>query len=222
MNLNRIQKIGILSDTHGLLRPEVIAGLQGVDHIIHAGDIDHEGVIRELEKIAPVTVVRGNADKEWAKDLPESALLELEGVKIFVIHNKGKIIGLPEGVDVVVFGHTHKYTEIKKDGVAWFNPGCCGKRRPGQEVSYAIMETTGQGVFSFEKQTVDTGTATPEKLPVQMDKVIKKAMKLTDRGESPAEIAKACKIEEELAESICRMYLTHPGIDVNGILQRIT
>ena len=205
MNLNRIQKIGILSDTHGLLRSEVIAGLQGVDYIIHAGDIDHEGVIRELEKIAP-----------------ETALLELEGVKIFVIHNKGKITGLPEGVDVVVFGHTHKYTEIKKDGVTWFNPGCCGKRRPGQEVSYAIMEITRQDGLSFEKRTVETTPEEPGKRPVQqMDKVIRKAMKLTDRGESTAEIAKACKIEEELAESICRMYLTHPGIDVNGILQRI-
>jgi putative phosphoesterase len=215
-------KIGILSDTHGLLRSEVIAGLQGVDHIIHAGDIDHEGVIRELEKIAPVTVVRGNADKEWAKDLPETADLEFAGVRILVIHNKGKITSLPEGVDVVVFGHTHKYTELEKDGVSWFNPGCCGKRRPGQEVSYAIMEIDEQGVFSFEKRTVDTAPAVPVKTPVQqMDKVIRKAMKLTDRGASTAEIAKACKIEEELAESICRMYLTHPGIDVNGILQRI-
>ena len=215
-------KIGILSDTHGLLRPEVIAGLRGVDHIIHAGDIDHEAVIRELEKIAPVTVVRGNADKEWAKDLPETADLEFAGVRIFVIHNKGKITSLPEGVDVVVFGHTHKYTELEKDGVSWFNPGCCGKRRPGQEVSYAIMEIDEQGVFSFEKRTVETTPAVPVKTPVQqMDKVIKKVVKLTDRGMSPTEIAKACKIEEELAESICRMYLTHPGIDVNGILQRI-
>ena len=216
-------KVGILSDTHGLLRSEVIAGLQGVDHIIHAGDIDHEAVIRELEKIAPVTVVRGNADKEWAKDLPETADLEFAGIRIFVIHNKGKITSLPDGVDVVVFGHTHKYTEIKKDGVTWFNPGCCGKRRPGQEVSYAIMEITGQDGFSFEKRTVETTPAEPGKRPVQqMDKVIRKAMKLTDRGESTAEIAKSCKIDEELAESICRMYLTHPGIDVNGILQRIT
>jgi len=83
-------RIGIVSDTHGLLRREVIEGLQGVDHIIHAGDIDKKEVLDELEKIAPVTAVRGNADKDWAVYVPEKALLEFEGNKIYVIHNKGK------------------------------------------------------------------------------------------------------------------------------------
>ena len=82
-------RIGILSDTHGFLRKEVIEGLQGVDHIIHAGDIDKKEVLDELEKIAPVTAVRGNADKDWAVYLPEKVLLEFEGNKIYVIHNKG-------------------------------------------------------------------------------------------------------------------------------------
>ena len=83
--------IGILSDTHGLLRREVIDGFEGVDHIIHAGDIDNKQVIDRLEEIAPITVVRGNADKEWAEYLPETATVELLGNKIYVIHNKGKI-----------------------------------------------------------------------------------------------------------------------------------
>ena len=83
--------IGILSDTHGLLRQEVIDAFKGVDHIIHAGDIDNKAVIDRLEEIAPVTVVRGNADKEWAENLPETAIEEFLGNKIYVIHNKGKI-----------------------------------------------------------------------------------------------------------------------------------
>ena len=81
-----MMRIGIVSDTHGLLRKEVVEGLRGVDHIIHAGDIDKKEVLDELEKIAPVTAVRGNADKDWAVYLPEKALLEFEGNKIYVIH----------------------------------------------------------------------------------------------------------------------------------------
>ena len=90
--------IGILSDTHGLLRQEVIDGFEGVDHIIHAGDIDNKQVIDRLEEIAPVTVVRGNADKEWAEYLPETATVELLGNKIYVIHNQGKIFDDLAGV----------------------------------------------------------------------------------------------------------------------------
>ena len=95
-------RIGIVSDTHGLLRKEVIEGLQGVDHIIRAGDIDKKEVLDELEKIAPVTAVRGNADKDWAVYLPEKALLEFEGNKIYVIHNKGKIDDFIETVGALI------------------------------------------------------------------------------------------------------------------------
>ena len=82
-------KIGILSDTHGLLREEVKEGLVGVDHIIHAGDIDTPEVIEALEKIAPLTVVRGNADKDWAEHIPASESVTLDGKRFFIIHNKG-------------------------------------------------------------------------------------------------------------------------------------
>ena len=102
-------RIGIVSDTHGLLRKEVIEDLKGVDHIIHAGDIDKKEVLDELEKIAPVTAVRGNADKDWAEYLPEKALLEFEGNKIYVIHNKGKIDDFIMDLPIIIYGHSHKY-----------------------------------------------------------------------------------------------------------------
>ena len=213
--------IGILSDTHGLLRQEVIEGLKDVDHIIHAGDIDKKEVIDRLEELAPVTVVRGNADKEWAEYLPETVILEFQGNKIYVIHNKGKIRDDLTGISIVIYGHSHKYSLSEKGGVSWFNPGCCGKRKPDQEVSFALLELSGPGEFEFKKIVIDNAGQN-SKLPKDIDKIISKTMVLTDKGKTPDEIAKRLKISEELAESICRMYLTHPGVDVAGILQRIS
>ncbi len=213
--------IGILSDTHGLLRQEVIDGFKGVDHIIHTGDIDNKSVIDRLKEIAPVTVVRGNADKEWAENLPETAIEEFLGNKIYVIHNKGKINDDLAGISIIIYGHSHKYSLADKDGLIWFNPGCCGKRKPDQEVSFAILEISGPGEFEFRKRVIDS-TNQDSKLPKDIDKIISKAMDLTDRGKNHKEIAKKLKISEELAERICRMYLTHPGVDVAGILQRIS
>ena len=214
-------KIAIISDTHGLLRPEVIEGIQSVDHIIHAGDIDKEEVLDQLEKIAPVTAVRGNADKEWAEHLPQKALLEFEGNKIYVIHNKGKITDNIADIPIIIYGHSHKYALDQKNGQTWFNPGCCGKRKPDQEVSYAILEIRGKNDFHFEKKTIKSDNTT-KSLPKNIDSIISKAMKLADKGASYKEIAMKLKISEDLSEQICRMYFTHPGVDVAGILQRIS
>ncbi len=213
--------IGILSDTHGLLRQEVIDGLKGVDCIIHAGDIDNKAVIDRLEEIAPVTVVRGNADKEWAEEIPDKAILDLLGNKIYVIHNKGKIHDDLTGISLVIYGHSHKYSLVEKSGQIWFNPGCCGKRKPEQEVSFALLEISGTDEFEFNKMVIDN-TGQDSKLPKDIDRIITRAMDMTDKGKTYKEIAKKLKISENLAESICRMYLTHPGVDVAGILQRIS
>ena len=214
--------IGIISDTHGLLRQEVKNELKNVDMIIHAGDIDRESLLDELKEIpSSLTVVRGNADKEWAEHLPESAWMEILGNKIFVIHNKGKISEDVGDADIIIYGHTHKYSLVEKNGQIWFNPGCCGKRKKDQEVSFAVLEIRGKKDFDFRKVVIGNNEET-EKLPKDIDKIISKVMKLTDKGKSFEEIAKSCKISEELAESICRMYLTHPGVDVAGILQRIS
>ena len=214
--------VGIVSDTHGMLRQEVKDGLKGVDMIIHAGDIDCQSVLDQLKEISSsLTVVRGNADKEWAQHIPQTARLEILGNKIFVIHNKGKISEDVVDTDIIIYGHSHKYSNVEKDGQIWFNPGCCGKRRPDQEITFAILEIRGKGDFEFRKMVVGNDQK-ETKLPKDIDKIISKAMKLTDKGKSFEEIAKACKISEELAESICRMYLTHPGVDVAGILQRIS
>ncbi len=112
-------KIGVISDTHGLLRPEVCAALSGCDVIIHGGDINKPEIIEELERIAPLYVVRGNNDKEWAEHLPASLTFTIEDCKFFLIHNKKEVLGKSEalaGIDVVIYGHSHKYAQDMIDG----------------------------------------------------------------------------------------------------------
>lgn len=215
-----VMKIGILSDTHGLLRDKVMEALTGVDHIIHAGDIDRQEVIDSLESVAPVTVVRGNADKDWAGDIPVTASIDLSGKRFFIIHNKGKIDSGLSGYDVIVYGHSHKFSCVEKDGQIWLNPGCCGKRKSGQEISLAIAEITGEEIH-FDKIVIDRSSSETSSIPKNIDSIIRKAMRLTDKGRSAEDIARSCSISLSLADDICRMYLTHPGIDVAGILQRI-
>ncbi len=212
-------KIGILSDSHGTLRKEVKEGLAGVDHIIHAGDIDTPEVIEALEKIAPLTIVRGNADKAWAEHIPESASVELGGKRFFIIHNKGKLITELSAYDVIVYGHSHKYSLKETDGRIWFNPGCCGKRKKGQEVTFAIAEIT-DGEISFNRIDILNGEE-KEGLPDNVDMIISKAIKMINKGKEPENIARSCGIDKELANEICRMYLTHPGIDTQGIISRL-
>lgn len=130
-------KIGLISDTHGLLRPEAFAALEGCAHIIHAGDIGSRagkpnGVLDALAGIAPLTVVRGNNDRaDWAADIPYAAELEFAGVRIHVLHILGDLAFDPvaSGVRVVVSGHSHKPCVETRHGVLYVNPGSAGPRR---------------------------------------------------------------------------------------------
>src|SRR3977135_3458819 len=125
-------KIGVISDTHGLLRPEALAALQGSDFVIHAGDIDEPGILGSLAEIAPVTAVRGNVDRgAWTKKLPASAGLGVGGISIYVIHNLLELDLRPEaaGFAAVIYGHTHVPKQESKNGVLYFNPGSAGPRR---------------------------------------------------------------------------------------------
>jgi putative phosphoesterase len=125
-------RIGLISDTHGLLRPEALEFLAGSDHIVHGGDIGGPDILERLAGIAPLTVVRGNNDTAaWAKAILETARLELGGVSICVIHDV-KELGIDPaaaGVRVVVSGHSHKPACVERDGVLWVNPGSAGRRR---------------------------------------------------------------------------------------------
>ena len=137
-------RLAILSDTHGLLRPEVVEQLKTADAILHGGDINKQSIVDELRGYGPLYVVRGNNDKEWAEQLPHDLTVQIEGWKIFMVHNRKEIENLPEDADIVIFGHSHKYFEQVIDGRLWLNPGSCGKRRFGQEISLAVLTVDGK------------------------------------------------------------------------------
>jgi len=124
--------VGVISDTHGLLRPEALAALQGSDYIIHAGDIDDPAILKKLAEIAPVTAVRGNVDRgAWAKKIPETNVLEIDGLDIYVLHDLNQLDLRPEaaGFAAVISGHSHVPKQEMKNGVLYFNPGSAGPRR---------------------------------------------------------------------------------------------
>lgn len=143
-------RVAVLSDTHGLLRPEVIQIVTGCDAIIHGGDINNQKILDQLSALAPLYVVRGNNDKEWAEHLPESIAIQIEDCVLFVVHNKKFVPSELHGIDAVIFGHSHKYAEQMIDGRLWLNPGSCGKRRFDQEITLAILTINGKEL-SVEK-----------------------------------------------------------------------
>jgi uncharacterized protein len=128
--LNRI--IGVISDTHSLLRPEALAALRRSDYIIHAGDIGDPAILKRLAEIAPLTAIRGNVDRDaWALKIPATNVLEIGGISIYILHNLNELDLKPEaaGFQVVVSGHTHVAKSETKNGVLYFNPGSAGPRR---------------------------------------------------------------------------------------------
>ena len=140
-----MKTIGLIADTHGLLRPEAVRALAGVSHIIHAGDIGGAEILQALRKIAPVYAVRGNNDKgPWAAAIPLCEALELEGVSIHVLHDLKEIDLDPKaaGFDVVVSGHSHKPTVTERDGVTFINPGSAGPRRFKLPVTVGYLDIT--------------------------------------------------------------------------------
>ena len=144
--------IGVISDTHGLLRPEAVAGLRGCDRIIHAGDVGAFEILDQLSALAPVTPIRGNIDRgEWARKLPETEVVEVGGVSIYVLHNLAKLDIKPQaaGFTVVIYGHSHAPKQEVRDGVLYFNPGSAGPRR------FKMPVTVG-------RLTVEGGTVQPE------------------------------------------------------------
>lgn len=146
-------KIVILSDTHGLLRPRVVEYLKTADVILHAGDINKPDIVEQLRQYAPLYVVRGNNDKEWAKALPHDLTVTLDGVRFYMVHNKKESTPDFANTDVVVFGHSHKYLQEEKDGILWLNPGSCGPRRFHQEITLMVAEVQN-GNVAVEKITL--------------------------------------------------------------------
>lgn len=144
-------KIAIISDTHGLLREEVKNYLKSCDYIIHGGDMDTEDILKELEQIAPLYVVRGNNDKgKWSEKLPKELYFSIRNTRFYMVHNKKDISPNLKHVDVIIFGHSHKYFCETIEDILWLNPGSCGKRRFNLPINLAIM-TIEENSYNIEK-----------------------------------------------------------------------
>ena len=143
-------KLAILSDTHGLLRPQVLEYLKQADVIFHGGDINKQSIVDALKEYAPLYLVRGNNDKEWAEVLPHDVTVSFGGLTFYMVHNKKEVPTDLTGIDVVIYGHSHKYAEDEREGVLWLNPGSCGPRRFHQEITLAMMDVE-DGAYHVQK-----------------------------------------------------------------------
>jgi uncharacterized protein len=146
-----VARIGVISDTHGLLRPEACRALDGVERILHAGDIGDATILDALSRIAPVTAVVGNNDHgPWTRTLPTTASIRIGTVGVIVTHILAALAIDPgaEGARVVVYGHSHRPENVTRDGVLYFNPGSAGPRRFKLPVTVGILEVRGRRVSS--------------------------------------------------------------------------
>jgi uncharacterized protein len=144
-----VLRVGLISDTHGLLRPQAAELLRGSNHIIHAGDVGNKSTLQQLAALAPVTIVRGNNDTgEWADALPESALIQIGNVFVYVLHDLALLDIDPKaaGVHVVVSGHSHKPGIEVRQGVLYVNPGSAGPRRFTLPIAVAELVIVGEAI----------------------------------------------------------------------------
>ena len=212
-------KIGVLSDTHGLLRQEVLDHLRGSDAILHGGDINNRGILLTLQSVAPVYVVRGNNDKEWAEDVPQCLDFTLGGLRVFMTHKKRDLPTDLSGYDLAVYGHSHRYEELRQGKTILLNPGSCGPRRFNQAITLAVV-TVENGSISVQRidiQHHDKGLRIGADLKSQIEIV----MRETAKGRPAMEIAARRGWDTALVEQIARLYVTHPGVTADGILAKM-
>lgn len=145
-----MKEILLLSDTHGLLRDEVLEACERADAILHAGDLSEPAIVEMLQGYGELHVVRGNTDQGWAWYLPQTLTLEIEGLRFFMVHNKREVPKNLTDIDVVVYGHSHKFSAEVSDGVLWLNPGSCGKRRFDLDITFCRM-VIERGRYQLER-----------------------------------------------------------------------
>ena len=212
-------KLGVLSDTHGLLRQEVLNHLQGCDAILHGGDINNQGILNTLSSLAPLYVVRGNNDKEWATELPLFINEEIAGIHVYMTHKKK---GLPADLnpfDLVIVGHTHRYEMQRVGNTVLLNPGSCGPRRFNQAITMALVTVENEQI---KVQRIDIEHQEPRaKIGADLRSQIEIVMRETAKGRPAVEIAHRRGWDVSLVEQIARLYVTHPGVTADGIMAKM-
>lgn len=220
-------RIAVISDTHGLLRAEVRERLLACEAILHGGDCGRPDILEQLNAIGKVYAVRGNVEKGGTENLPEELEFILFGFRIYMRHNRKQIRRDLQGIDIVICGHSHKYEKRREGGILYLNPGSCGPRRFRNPVTMMLLTLYPEKHLAETEKIVFTeniSAASADEDAVaalDMHKLVKTIMKEVRGGRTVAEIAERNRVSEELAEQICRFYLTHPGVDVDGILDRM-
>lgn len=226
-----VHRIAVLADTHGLLRPEVTEVLKTCEIILHGGDINSKKILDQLEQIAPVYAVRGNNDKDWAQGMAEELEITLFGLHIYMIHNKKHRKENLQGAALFIYGHSHKYEERTEDGVFFLNPGSCGPRRFKQPVTMAVLEVHEDGKWQVQKidltqkegETESKGkTASRTSLTAgNVKQMVESILCEMAAGKNVNAIADRLGVESEFVEQVCRIYVTHPGVDAQGIVDKM-
>ncbi|HCM92339.1 MAG TPA: metallophosphoesterase [Lachnospiraceae bacterium] len=217
-------KIAIISDTHSLLRDEVMEKIRECEIILHGGDIASKETMEAIEKLGRTYFVRGNADKDWAEDIPYEKEIEICGYRFYMVHKKSDTRKDLSGIDFVIYGHSHKCEQKTEDGITYLNPGSCGPRRFTQPVTLMLMEIDEKSrAWNVEKVDLSPILKKGAKLPPQkeMDILIKSIVKDMNANKSVEKIAERNRVDRALVEEILQIYTTHPGIDVDGILNRM-
>ena len=214
----------IISDTHGLLRQEVLNVLSPApDAILHGGDINNQGILDTLASIAPVYVVRGNNDKDWATSLPEYLDFEIAGIHVFMTHKKRDLPADLSLFDLVIVGHTHRYEEQRMGNTVLLNPGSCGPRRFNQAITMAMATVTpsASGKPEITITRIDIDHRPTQKVGVNLKTQIETVMRETAKGTPALTIAVKRGWDRELVELIARLYVTHPGVTADGIMSKM-
>ena len=213
-------RIAVLSDTHGLLRQEVLDHASGSDAILHGGDINNQGILTTLSSVATVYVVRGNNDGDWAVSLPGALDFTLGGARVFMTHKKRDLPGDLSPYDLVVFGHSHRYEEARVGKTMLLNPGSCGPRRFNQAITMAMVSIDG-GKIAVSRIDLPNQPTRRMKIGADIRTQIETVMRETQRGRPAMEIASRRGWDVKLVEQIARLYVTHPGVDADGIMGKM-
>lgn len=226
-------KIAVISDTHGLLRDEVVEIAKDCDVIFHLGDIGNQEVLDRLNQLGKVYAVRGNNDGEWAKELPDDLFVELYDFTFYLVHDKSMISAEhSKNADIILYGHSHRYEQYEKDMKIYFNPGSCGVERFRLPITMAVfyVDEMARGIRMDRIDIPGTRDRQPDskmsaaKLfmeEMNMKKNIRRIMKGMKKNRSIEFMASKYHISEKLVRQICRIYVTHPGVDADGIMDKL-
>ena len=214
-------RVAVLSDTHNILRPEAVPILQSVELILHGGDVTRPDILDRLRGFAPVIAVQGNCDRNWDDPLPEEIRTDIFGLSVYMVHNQAHASATAAKADLAIFGHSHQYSLTVRDGTLWLNPGSGGPRRFGRPATMALL-LMGPDHWEVQKIVLSDGSGSGcSPAPQDMYQTVTLVVRDLKKGRSTSAIADSRHLSPDLVAQIAQLYYTHPGVDTEGILNRM-